>query len=70
MLHRLPLVGTAVVLTFILGHSGRADPYRFTSFQGRTPPELIGKSAHWINSKKALTLKDLRGRPVWLQFNF
>jgi hypothetical protein len=37
-----------------------------------TPPEFISQSEHWLNANKdhALTLTELRGKAVWLQFNF
>ena len=44
----------------------------FTSFRGQHPPELQSVAAHWIDAQDsdARTLEKLRGKLVWLQFNF
>ena len=44
-------------------------PY-FTSQLGRRPPELVSRDEHWINAKKKLTLRQLHGQVIWLEFNF
>ena len=37
---------------------------------GKTPPELKADKAHWLGNSAPVTLADLKGRVVWLQFNF
>lgn len=38
------------------------------SFVGKEPPELKAEKAQWVGSEKALTLADLKGKVVWLEF--
>ncbi len=41
------------------------------SYVGKAPPELVtAKGAVWMNSKKPITLAQLKGRVVWLEFSF
>ena len=40
------------------------------SFLGKVPPELVSEKEHWIGTRGPLTLAKLRGRVVWLLFNF
>ena len=44
-------------------------PY-YHSQLGQRPPELLSRDAHWINATRKLTLSELKGQVVWLQFNF
>lgn len=38
---------------------------------GQTPPEIENPKATWFNTNgKALSLKALKGRPIWLEFGF
>jgi hypothetical protein len=48
-----------------LGVKNRCD-----SFRGRVPPELVAETQHWIGASEAITLAKLKGRVVWLEFNF
>lgn len=41
----------------------------FNSYLGKVPPELQAQPAHWVNHEP-LTLEKLRGKTVWLEFNF
>lgn len=36
---------------------------------GHAPPELVADNDHWL-SGPPMSLKKLRGKVVWLQFNF
>lgn len=36
---------------------------------GKEPPELVADKDHWL-SGPPVSLEKLRGRVVWLQFNF
>jgi hypothetical protein len=40
------------------------------SFLGKPPPELAGEKEHWLGKSPPMTLRALRGKVVWLQFNF
>ena len=40
------------------------------SFLGKVPPEIVSARDHWIGAREPLTLAKLKGRVVWLHFNF
>ncbi len=41
------------------------------SYLGKTPPELAAPKENWLNTKKkTLSLKELKGEVVWLEFSF
>ena len=40
------------------------------SYLGKSPPEIVSQPEHWIGAKIPLTLKKLKGKVVWLHFNF
>lgn len=42
----------------------------YESYLNRVPPELVSETSHWVNTNHPLTLANLRGKVVWLQFNF
>jgi hypothetical protein len=35
---------------------------------GKPAPEIVSKKENWFNTDHALTLKELRGRPVFIEF--
>lgn len=39
-------------------------------FLGKSTPELESKKEHWLGKSEPVTLAGLKGRMVWLQFNF
>ncbi len=47
------------------------DPkYERNSYLGTQPPELVSEKEHWIGASEPLTLEKLKGKVVWLHFNF
>ena len=40
------------------------------SYLGKSPPELVSESQHWIGTPAKLTWDKLKGKVVWLHFNF
>ncbi len=67
------LYGITTLLAGCLGsesirHQSGSDSFR--SFKGRVPPEIVSSERHWVNASRAVTLERLRGKVVWLQFNF
>ena len=40
------------------------------SYLGKPPPEIVSEPQHWIGAPEPLTLEKLRGKVVWLHFNF
>lgn len=57
----------AVLTSNVLGGDKNC---RCRCFHGKAPPELAAKSGHWMNGHGPATLTDLKGKVVWLQFNF
>ena len=47
-----------------------AEKPRATLFEGLIPPELVSQPEHWLKGGEGPRLKDLRGKAVWLQFNY
>ena len=37
---------------------------------GKVPPELVARDGDWLGDAPAATLAGLKGKVVWLQFNF
>ncbi len=48
----------------------RGKKHFYNSYVGKKPPELTGVDAHWVNQTSKVTLEQLHGRVVWLEFNF
>ncbi len=40
------------------------------SMLGKAAPELVSKPTHWMGEETGVTLAELKGKVVWLQFNF
>lgn len=57
-----------MMLPLIATHPSEST--RGRSYLGEPPPELISRMEHWINSEQPLKLQNLKGRVVWLNFNF
>jgi hypothetical protein len=47
-----------------------AQRFNHNSYIGKEPPELVSRTDHWLGWHDKVTLNDLEGRVVWLQFNF
>lgn len=43
---------------------------RCNSLRGKVPPELVAQKKHWIGTTEEVTLEKLKGRVVWLEFNY
>ena len=39
-------------------------------FLGEFPPELICQKEHWLVKSEPVTLTAMKGKVIWLQFNF
>jgi hypothetical protein len=46
------------------------DDVGHNSYQGKAAPELKSEKSHWVNKNEVIKLGDLKGKLVWLQFNF
>lgn len=40
------------------------------SFLGRPSPELVFQEEDWLGESRSTSLAELKGKVVWLQFNF
>jgi hypothetical protein len=47
-----------------------AETFRFHSYLGQVPPELSSEAEHWLSGGERITLAQLRGKVVWLQYHF
>ena len=62
--------GLAFLLTDgLAAEPAQRRPYYYSQL-GKRPPELRSSDAHWINAARKVTLSQLKGQVVWLQFNF
>ena len=66
------LLKTCLAVAAVCLLSGRSDgqKYERNSYLGATPPELVSEKEHWIGADEPLTLATLKGKVVWLHFNF
>jgi len=44
--------------------------FNHNSYLGKQPPELLSQKKHWLGWDRQVTLAKLKGKVVWLQFNF
>ncbi len=63
----LGLLATAICLMNARALGQKHDRH---SFLGKVPPEIVSERDHWIGAREPLTLAKLKGRVVWLHFNF
>ena len=65
------LVSAAVLAVALAAPTGADEPVgRFRKdFVGRAPPELVGEADHWLAGPPT-SFDALKGKVVWLQFNF
>ena len=70
VLRSASLCVTIVALTLSMSSAqDRATPLR-KSLVGKAPPELVAEPNHWLGKAPPVTLAQLKGQVVWLQFNF
>ena len=64
---------TAVCALLLVGSVGGttvAQLHNHNSYLGQRPPELVAQREHWLGWSEPVTLEELKGQVVWLQFNF
>lgn len=70
----LPLALSAAVSAEEAGtepaEKGSKRKHYYQSFLGKQPPELTGSEQDWVNQSSRISLRQLHGRVVWLEFNF
>ena len=70
MHHRLLIFGLLASAVFTTNEYAVGQKRDRNSYLGKSPPELVSKSDHWIGTSAPLTLAKLKGKVVWLHFNF
>jgi len=53
-----------------MASTGSAQRLNHNSYMGKSPPEITAHRHDWLGWDKHVSLEDLRGKVVWLQFNF
>ena len=69
MARSLSIAAAALLLALSTGACGRGQQVTHNTYLGAQPPELTSRKEHWLGSEPP-TLHQLRGKVVWLQFNF
>jgi hypothetical protein len=70
MTHHFLLVLIFLASLFSTNESALGQKHDRNSYLGKSPPELVSESHHWIGTSAPLTLAKLKGQVVWLHFNF
>ena len=65
-----PALRYVVVAACMVCGSAYAQKHDRNSYLGQSPPELVSEKDHWIGTPAPLTLAELKGKVVWLHFNF
>ena len=61
---------TRMIALLALSAFALQGDFAANSYKGKAPPEIASEAGHWLNSKSALKLADLKGKVVWLEFGF
>jgi len=61
---------SGLLLVWLFASTGVAQRLNHDSYLGKAPPELTSQPDHWLGWHEKVTLADLRGKVIWLQFNF
>jgi hypothetical protein len=59
-----------VLAACLTGEAAHGQKYDRNSYLGKAPPEIVSDKEHWIGAAEPLTLAKLKGKVVWLHFNF
>ena len=70
MYQRLLIFGLLATTMFTASEYALGEKHDHNSYFGESPPELVSESHHWIGTSAPLTLAKLKGKVVWLHFNF
>lgn len=62
--------GMLLLIALPIAASGQDQESLRRSFLDTAPPELVGDAAHWLGKAPPVMLAQLKGKVVWLQFNF
>lgn len=67
--HRVAIWLAALAACFVTAPV-QGQKFDRNSYLGEAPPDLESEKEHWIGSEEPLTLAKLKGKVVWLHFNF
>ena len=70
MIARLALPGLMLIALAVSLSPGQVLEIHRKSFLGEAPPELVADKDHWLGKSPSISLAKLKGKVVWLQFNF
>ncbi len=60
----------ALAITGLASSDALGQKNSRNSYLGKAPPEIVSEAGHWIGASEPLTLEKLKGKVVWLTFNF
>jgi hypothetical protein len=60
------------IVSFCLSSVGWGDQAEILrkDLRGHAPPEIVGEKDQWMGKSAPLTVAELKGKVIWLQFNF
>ncbi len=70
MRHSLLTLGLLAAIMCLMNGRLLGQKHDRYSFLGKQPPEIVSEKDHWIGIDEPLTLAKLKGKVVWLHFNF
>ncbi len=70
MLLRTSTLGLLLAAACIAGARAPGREILRKSFLGKAPPELVFQKEHWLGKSPPTSFAQLKGKVVWLQFNF
>ena len=70
MRRSLPTLGLLATVMCLMNGRLPDQKHDRHSFLGKQPPEIVSERDHWIGMDEPITLAKLKGRVVWLHFNF
>ena len=65
---RSQILAVASVVTLAVLSSARADEKG--TLVGNRAPEIVAEVEHWLGKFRPVTMAQLKGKVVWLHFNF
>jgi hypothetical protein len=67
--HMMAAIGVPLLVGSLVA-TAAAQKFNHNSYLGKAPPELVSRRNHWLGWGETVTLDRLKGKVVWLQFNF
>ena len=70
MVRRPVPIGLLFLVSLATAATGEDREVLRRSFLGKAAPELVSETEHWLGQETSVMLSELKGKVVWLQFNF